>query len=167
MKKILAIALAGAMVMSMSTTVFATEIGVDGTQNAQTTVTYGPQGGYTVVIPESIVIDNQTNKGSAIISAENVMIGYGTTLNVTISGDDYAGAWELIDESDADNKIEYIIGTEEGEDDIVNNSIVLSSAAGDNWNSKVEETLYFEIAEDVEVAGSYEDILTFTVTIDQ
>lgn len=166
MKKLLATTLVGAMMMSMSVTAFADTITIDGTQNANTVVTYGPQGGYTVVIPESVVIDNQTDKGSAVLSAENVMIDFGKVLNITISGDDYDDAWELIDHNDASNIVEYIIGKTEGASDVVNNTIVLSSGAGANWNSKTEQMLYFKINEDVEKTGNYEDTLTFTVTVD-
>lgn len=168
MKKMLSVILAFVLVMSMATTVFAAdaEITTGGNQSAETVVTYDMTEGYTVIIPESVVIDATTKKGTAIVGAENIVIAYGKTLNVTISGDDYADAWELIDVADATNKVKYLIGTTEGGEDIVNESVVLTSAAGDNWNSKVEETIYFSLGEDVEKAGSYEDTLTFTVSID-
>ena len=167
MKKLLAVALALVMATSMTSVVFAADanITVDGSQSANTVVTYGLDEGYTVVIPDAVALDAD-GKGTATLSASDVIIATGKTLNVRISGADYDTAWELIDKTDANNKLVYIIGTTDGADDVVNNSVVLSSASGANWNSEVSKTLYFAIDEDVEKSGSYEDTLTFTVSID-
>ena len=166
MKKIVSFMLVLVMAMSMSMTAFAadTTIDIDSAQSAQTVVTYGQSEGYTVVIPESVVIDAVSLKGSATISAENVVIAAGKTLNIKISGHDYDDAWELI--SSASDKLTYLIGTTEGDDDVVNDSVVLSAAAGLYWNSKLEEVLHFTLDSDVEKSGTYQDTLTFTVSID-
>lgn len=166
MKKFVSFVLVLVLALSMSATAFAAEITTESAQTTETTVTYQMVDGYTVVIPEAVAIDSATGKGSAALSAENVIIDFGKTLKVKISGDDYDDAWQLIDGADAQNVVKYNIGTADGGDDIVNNSVVLSSASGDNWNSKVEETLYFSLAEPVEKSGTYTDILTFTVSVE-
>ena len=168
MKKVLSGVLTAILMASMMTTVFAaeTEITVGGTQSAETLVTYEMAEAYTVIIPDAVVIEPTTNKGSAIVGAEKIVIDFGKTLNVKIGGHDNTDAWQLIDVTNSANTINYTIGTTDGGNDVVNNTVVLSSVAGANWNDSVENTLYFSLNEDVEKSGSYEDTLTFTVSID-
>lgn len=168
MRKLLSVLLAIALVMSLSVTAFAADaqITVDGAQSAETLVTYEMLEGYTVIIPDSVVINTLTSEGEAVIAAENVIIDFGKTLNIKISGDDYEDAWELIDKVNDKNKLVYNIGTSKDGDDIVNNSIVLAAPAGDYYNQKLEETLHFSLAGDTTKSGAYEDTLTFTVSID-
>ena len=128
-------------------------------------VNYGMNESFTVVIPPSFDID-MSGKSDVSISASNVLISDDTTLTVVISGADYAGNWELIDITENSNRLIYNIGTTEGGNDIVNGSVVLSVAAGEAYNSTVEEVLYFSIAEDIVKAGTYQDTLTFTVSVD-
>lgn len=167
MKKIVSMILVLVMAMSLGVPAIAAEItNNDAQQSANTTVKYGLDEGYIVVIPDSVVIDVETEKGQATLSAENVLIGYNKTLNVRVSGNDYSDAWELIDTADANNKLKYTIGKTDGADDVVNNTVVLSTEAGANYNSKVEQVLYFELDEVVTKAGSYVDTLTFTVNVE-
>ena len=168
MKKILSTILCLAMVVSMSVTAFAAEIGITGSQTTNTTVTYGPGSGYTVVIPESIAIPYSAGRGDAAtvtVSASNVMIDYGTTLSVSIAGQD-DGKWQLVDASNNANTIEYIIGSTAAGNNIVENSTVLSVPAGDYWNSTKSATLHLTVNENVVKTGNYSDTLTFTVDVD-
>lgn len=167
MKKLISAALALAIAASMTTVAFAadTSITVGGNQTANTVVTYGLEEGYTVVIPDAVNLD-ETGKGTAELQASNVIIAAGKTLNVRVNGADYQDAWELIDTADATNKLTYVIGKTEGGSDVVNNSVVLSSASGVNSDSTVTQKLYFAIDEDITKSGTYEDTLTFTVSID-
>ena len=163
MKKTLSMALALTLALSLAVPAFATDITVDGGVG-ETVVTYGTSQGFTVTIPADFTIDSATQKASADVEAENVLIPYGKTLNVRISGDDYVDSWELIDTAEASNQLTYNIGTTEGGNDIVNNSVVLSVAAGNT--SGVTETLYFEVIDTLTKAGTYTDTLTFTVSVD-
>ena len=167
MKKAVSLALALVMVMSMSIGAFAAEIGITGNQSSDTLVTYGPGSGYTVVIPESIVIPYSAGKGDSAtveVSASNVMIDYGTTLSVSISGQD-DGKWQLVDASNNANTIEYIIGTTAAGNDIVEDSDVLTVPAGDYWDSTKSATLHLTVNENVVKTGNYSDTLTFTVDV--
>lgn len=167
MKKAMSLALALVMVMSMSIGAFAAEIGITGSQTTNTTVTYGPGSGYTVVIPESIAIPYSAGKGDATtvtVSASNVMIDYGTTLSVAITGQD-DGSWMLVDTTNAANTIEYIIGTTAGASDVVEGTDVLTVPAGDYWNSTKSATLHLTVNENVVKTGNYSDTLTFTVDV--
>ena len=167
MKKALSLGLALIMAMSMSIGVFAAEIGVTGSQTTDTLVSYGPGSGYTVVIPESIIIPYSKGKGDATtieISASNVMIDYETNLIVSIAGQD-DGKWQLVDVSNNDNTIEYIIGSTTAGNDIVEDSTVLSVPAGDYWDSTKSATLHLTVNENVVKTGNYSDIITFTVDI--
>lgn len=163
MKKTLSMALALTLALSLAVPAFATDITVDGGVG-ETVVTYGTSQGFTVTIPADFTIDSATQKASADVEAENVLIPYGKTLNVRISGDDYVDSWELIDTAEASNQLTYNIGTTEGGDDIVNNSVVLSVASGNT--SGATETLYFEVIDTLTKAGTYTDTLTFTVSVD-
>lgn len=163
MKKILSMVLVVMMVLSMIPAAYATNITIDGNQTANTVVTYGLDEGYTVVIPDSVAL-NADGVGTATLSASNVIIASGKTLNVRISGADYTTAWELIDQADPDNAVAYSIKKSGAE--IKNNDVVLSSASGANWNSSVSSVLDFAITGEIAKSGSYKDTLTFTVSID-
>lgn len=164
MKKILSCVLCLAMMLSMGTVTFASEISTDGgSQN--TVVTYGMSEGFTVTIPTNFTID-ESKKATADVSASNVVIAHGSTLKVAVSGNDYVDSWELVDEEEATNTLTYTIGTTEGGNDIVNNSVVLSVGAGEAYNDTVEETMYFTVTDTLSKAGTYKDTLTFTVSVE-
>ena len=168
MKKTISMLLVLVMMFAVAMPVFATEITTDatGSNAGETVVTYGFNQSFLVVIPADFEISSSTKMATAEVKASDVVLAYGKTLNVKISGHDYDDAWELIDIASAGNKLEYTIGTTEGASDIVNNSTVLSVAAGDNWDSEVVETLYFKVIDDNTTAGQYSDTLTFTVSVD-
>ncbi len=164
MKKILSCVLCLAMMLSMGTVAFASEISTDGgSQN--TVVTYGMSEGFTVTIPTNFTID-ETKKATADVSASNVVIAHGSTLKVAVSGNDYVDSWELVDEAEATNTLTYTIGTTEGGNDIVNNSVVLSVGAGEAYGSTVTETMHFTVIDELSKAGTYKDTLTFTVSVE-
>lgn len=168
MKKTISLLLVLVLMLAVAMPVFATEITTDatGSNAGETVVTYGFSQSFLVVIPADFEISSSTKMATADIKASDVVLAYGKTLNVKISGHDYDDAWELIDVASADNKLEYTIGTSEGANDIVNNSVVLSVAAGDNWDSEVVETMYFKVIDNNTTAGQYSDTLTFTVSVD-
>lgn len=163
MKKMLSMVLVVMMVLSMVPAAYATSITIDGDQTASTVVTYGLDEGYTVTIPDSVAL-NTDGVGAATLSASNVIIASGKTLNVRISGADYVDAWELIDQADANNAVTYSIKKAGAE--VKSGDVVLAAASGDNWNSSVSATLDFAITEAISKSGSYKDTLTFTVSID-
>lgn len=160
MKKILSLAMALCLCLSLGVTAFAAEVTINGNQSVDTTVTYGVEEGYTVTIPETIVIATDTHKGEAEVKAANVLLADSVKLTVTLSGYE-----ELVDVAAADNTLSYKIGKTLGASDVTNGTVVLEVESADNWNSEATQTLYFELTEDVTKAGTYSDGLTFTVDV--
>lgn len=162
-KKLLSSALCLSMLFSTAVPAFAANITTNG-DTGNTIVSYGMDEGFTVIIPSDFSIYD--GSATAEVSAENVMIGDNKFLVVRISGDDWDGSWKLIDNAENTNKLEYIIGTTEGANDIVNNSPVLIVEAGEAYNDTVTENLHFTMVDTTTKAGTYTDTLTFTVNID-
>lgn len=160
MKKILSLAMVFCLCLCMGVTAFATDITVDGVQSGTTNVAYGLESSYTVVIPDTIIIDSDTHKGAGAVSASDVIIAANTSLRVTLAGKD-----ALVDEADADNKLTYKIGKTDGGSDVDNDTVVLTVASGAAWDTEVVQNLFFELTQDVTKAGNYSDTLTFTVTV--
>ena len=156
MKKSISLALALALVTSMVVPIFASGNSKDAT------VSYNPGMSYSVSIPESVVISPETNKGVAEVSATEISLASGYSLEMTVSSNDYAdtNSWELVDKSNSSNTLTYIIGTSEGVNDIVNNSVILTA---DDTDTEVTETLYFTLQDTNAKPANYEDTLTFTV----
>lgn len=163
-KKILSGLLAASMALAMSTTAFAGSITTNN-GTGETVLTYGMGQSFVVTIPADFIIDGQTNKATAEVTASNVMIGDGKVLEVVISGNDYTDKWELIDKAESTNTLEYTIGTTEGGNNIVSGSVVLDVAAGEAYNSTVEEVMHFTVVDTLSKAGEYDDTLTFTVDV--
>lgn len=167
MKKIISGILCLVMMLSTNIPTFAAEINMNNSQTTETTVVYGPDSEYTVTIPESIIIPYNKGKGDSTtitVSASNVMINDGNNLNVSISGQTDS-KWKLTNIADNNNNIEYIIGTTENGNDIIENSNILTVSAGDYWNSAKSATLYLTVNEDASNTGNYTGIITFTVSI--
>ena len=166
MKKILSSILCFAMVVSMSVTAFAADISTDGgSQNVL--VTYGVGQSFTVTIPSDIEIDS-FGSSTNYVSAENVMIPHGSTLNVTMESAKADGFdWYLTDLTNNDNTLAYRVVASDAngdETDIGNGDVVLSVPSG--FDDMVETALYFELVDEATKAGTYQDTLTFTVSVD-
>ena len=168
MKKTISIILILVCMLTLAMPAIAAEITTDatGSNSSNTVVTYGVSQSFIVVIPAEFEVNTDTKTAMAEIKASNVVIPYGKTLNVKISGHDYSDSWKLINTSSSDYALTYILGTTEGASNIVNNSVVLTAAAGDFWNSEASAKIYLKIMDMPKVAGYYQDTLTFTVSID-
>lgn len=164
MKKVLSLGMTLALCLSLAVPAFAagTNISTDG-GTGNTVVTYGMSQGFVVTIPADFNIGSSL-EATADVVASDVMIPYGTTLNVRVSGDDYVDKWELIDVASATNKLTYAITQDSGAKTINNNDIVLAVDSGDVTGAT--ETLEFKITDTVVKAGTYQDTLTFTVSVD-
>ena len=156
-KKILSLVLSFAMLLIMATTVNAQRL-INNGERANVTVTYGADMAFIVTIPASVSI-NAVGIGTATITASDVLIPVGRNLEVRVSGDDYVDNWELINQSDATNKLRYFIYKES--DEIINNSLVMSVAPGEAYNSSKSTTLTFSVDGAPSTADSYVDTLTF------
>lgn len=161
-KRILSSILCLVMLFSLCIPVSAASLSDTG--NKDVTVTYGTSENFIVTVPANFEID-ETAKAVAEISASDVMIASGSTLEVYISGDDYDGSWKLIDSAENNNTLTYVIGSSEGASDIINGSTVLTVEAGEAYDSTVSEKMYFEVIDTLSKSGIYTDTLTFIVEV--
>lgn len=166
MKKLLLI-----MVMIFSLTaicpVFASDVTtITNTNNTgDIEVIYTVEDSYLITIPDEFKL-SKDDEVSVEISATDVCIGYGTELQVIITGANCVEddpAWYIVDESNAENKFEYTIGSESGLDDIVDGTAVIIVDAG-NTDGETQE-LFFNLKDSVTTSGTYSDLLTFRAEI--
>ncbi len=169
MKKLLASVLAITMCATMAVPAFATaneiEINQGSTdKDAEIDVILEVAPTYTVTIPATVELEKEDNSSApvtiysqrAYITAENVRLEEGQTLQVTINTD-YTLATS---EDDAEYTLPYTIsgdsGAVSGEDALV--------AEFETGTEEQSQPLTFR-AEDPEYAGDYSDTVTFTVSV--
>lgn len=152
------------IIMITSVSVFATSVEITEEGRVDTAVTYGVSEGFQIIIPPDFTLDG-TNESVQQVKAENVYIGYGKTLKIEVSSENYENGWYLIDTIDATNKALYEIGRSTGASDVTNeNNIVLEVEAGNV--DGVTNNLYFRVPVLPEYAGTYQDRLKFAVVIE-
>lgn len=166
MKKFLSSVLCLAMLLSMGTTAFASNISTDG-GSQDVVVSYGMSEGFTVMIPSAISLESMDGDiyGEGIICAENVMIGAGKTLKVRLSGHDYVDKWELIDTNESANRLTYSVTTENLVP-VYNNDVILSVASGEIPHNQKLAYVCITLLDEMTKAGNYTDTLTFTVEVE-
>ena len=162
--------LVSAIVLSLGVIapVFAAETSIEGdatgTETGTMEITYGVDSGYTVTIPANLNLTN-TDPVEKTISAENVMIDFGTSLKVSISSENYSDLkWYMVDTATgaSSNKVEYTI--KDGENAVANDDVVLEVEAGADDLSG-SNTLTFQVPKVPTKAGTYKDTLKFTVEV--
>ena len=182
MKKIIALALALVMMAAIAVPTFAANKTFDQAANSSTAIVeYGVGQTYTVTIPEKIVIDSASLNGTADISASNVKIAGGNTLNVRVSSTYYDDnntvdvttddTWVLKDitEDSESADVNYMIQKTDvnGEKVVSAVTVVLaveSTTSGTGGNTGAA-TLYFSTNGTSQV-GTYQDTLTFTAEVE-
>ena len=128
-------------------------------------VIYTVEDSYMITIPDQFQL-SKDEEVSVEISATDVCIEYGTTLEVVITGANCVEgdtAWYIADEKNRENKYEYTIGSESGLDDITDGFAVIIVDAG-NTEGETQE-LFFNLKEPVTTSGTYSDLLTFTAEV--
>ena len=150
-KRILASVMVLAMVLAVAPAAFATEYTGEG--NALTDVTWTSGAMYIVTIPATVALGN-----TATISASNVRLSVGETLNVRLTGT-----------SDADNAFKLTSGSNEltytvskGTDNVAVGDVILSVPAG---TATGEQTLTFNEPATAPNAGDYTGTVTFTISV--
>ena len=159
MKKILTLALVGAMLTATGITAFAAPITQDtDPKTGGTTVNYQVDPVYTVVIPETVTLGNtavteQINIYGATAD-DNVVIGKTQKVNValTASANDFK-----VKTADGD-EVAYTVNDKNAVDDL---TTVAECSAG-----KASETITFAKTGETKYSGSYTDTLTFTVSLE-
>lgn len=132
-------------------------------------IIYTVSDSYLVSIPEAFDLI-AGEEVSRTIYAEDVCIGYGMELQLTVSGANCSGegenrAWYIVDEEEGNenNRYEYTIGTESGLADVKDDGVVLTVLAGDTNGDS--QDLFFNLKDEVTKSGTYSDTLTFSVGI--
>jgi hypothetical protein len=161
MKKILSIILVMAIMCTICVPAFASQITEDTAQSHNTTVKYGLDSSYIVVIPDSVVIDTNSHEGEGTVTVTDILLPSETTLDVILNGSCNANnEFHLKDVDNAENKLAYKIFNEDDQS-LKDKDVIISVIAGDVAGAS--EKLKFALVGDVTVAGKYSDILTFTV----
>ena len=161
MRKLLSFILVLCMILSVGSA-FAAEITPDTESSATTTVTYGVTDGYIITVPESVVVGEP---GVLNVTATNVMLSTSTALHVYIDGESFENnMWHLTDVSNNNNKLSYAIS--DGAYTIHPGNVVLRVESGEAAHTSASATLYLQLTEEVKVAGTYNDVLTFTAAVE-
>lgn len=172
MKKIMTWILALALTLSMSVTAFAEDgsttisPGQDGQPNpttASATVSYNVAPTYTVTIPTKVDLERQeaadgtvTYKKDETISAENVRLNQGSSIQVTLAGNE--GAFKM---SAGQSEWAYKVTVGDSADPIRSGAVVATFKTDTQDQSA---TLHFA-ADDPAYAGNYTGTVTFTLSV--
>jgi len=150
-KRILASVMVLAMVLAVAPAAFATEYTGEG--NALTDVTWTSGAMYIVTIPATVALGN-----TATISASNVRLSVGETLNVKLTGtSDTDNAFKLTSGS---NELTYTVS--KGTDNVAVGDVILSVPAG---TATGEQVLTFNEPATAPNAGDYTGTVTFTIAV--
>lgn len=150
------------LILGMTVPVFAAsqEITTSGT----TTVSYGVTEGYTVSIPANFEFTTTTLEQTQTVSASNVLLEDGATLNVTMESANYTAEDGYTLNCETTSKIPYSI--KKGDAAFENGSVVLSVQAG---STSGEDSLVFSTTTDniskASLSGKHTDTLTFEVSL--
>ena len=161
MKKLLTLALVGAMLTATGITAFAADIDQDTTPPTGTTsVTMSVAPSYTVSIPETVVLNEQqdgTYSNSAVITATNIRLNSGKVISVTMDSD------FLLENAQGAAALPYTLkinDTEKASGD----TVATFSTNADLTFVQQSDTLQF--AADVPTfAGDYSDTVTFNIAV--
>ena len=178
MKKIFAIALVIVMMAAISIPAFAANVNHNGNENAvnayesATTIEYGVKQSYTVSIPDTITLGTDRT-GTGTITVSDAYIANNKTLKLSVTSQDTPeGNWVLKDiggTGAAD--VKYTISSTQKQGEVTN---VIGEIAKGGTILTVSSAVTF-VAADAELTfvadptmqvATFQDHLTFTVTID-
>ena len=151
MKKLFAIVLTFALLMSLSVTAFAAVDQDSQDPSGAMNVTYTVAPTFTVTIPATVALGED-----ATISAENVVVPKGKQVEVSIAD---ANGFKATTPEGAE--ITYTV--KNGEDAVAEGETVLAVNPGDSKAGST--TLSFVAPETIQYAGTYTGTVTFTVAV--
>ena len=144
-------------------------------------VKHGVKHGYVVKIPAYIQLlapivgsetDSDEKEGeviteyrytSATVSVSEVYLTRAQTLKISMKSDNYDGGWKIKHTSAPAQKLNYTISKEKSvSGSIEQHASVLDCPGG---TASEESVLYFGVTDFPRVGGTYEDYITFTVSI--
>ena len=160
MKKLFAMLLAIAMMLSLSVTAFAAEIGPEANASqGSTKVSFNVDPTYTVTIPATVELNKVEDNGTVtyendytLTAQAGVRLKKGEYIEVTIASD-------YVMQTPQGATLDYTIIAENAA--VANNGVVAEFAT-----DKAEQTATIHIAaNDPDYAGEYKDTVTFTVAV--
>lgn len=138
----------------------------DDNQSANTTVTYGVETQYTVIVPDRINIGSDgMGYGTVEVDTENTILPTHTTLDITIDGQSYDAdtmLWYLTNMQTPTERLAYSISSISYPQPIKPHDTLIS------YNGTDEEAsmdLEFGVEFNRTIAGQYTDLLTFNVSL--
>lgn len=155
MKKLFAMLLVVAMLATMSVTASAAEITAPGEKETTVTYTYAPVNEYVVTIPDTITIGTDATVSASVTEMED-----SKELVVTVASEN---SWKLVDTTNTENRLWYNMSIGEGTTILRNDDTVLT--VEDVTTSPETVTLSTKLESTATVAGTYQDTLTFTVSL--
>ena len=161
MKKLLTLALVGAMLTATGVTAFAAPITADSDpKTGGTTVNYQVAPVYTVVIPDTVTLGNTKVTEQIKIYGEtandNVVIGKKQKVNVALT----ASANDFKVKTADGNEVAYTVNDKNTVDDLT------TVAACTATDGKKDTNITFTKTGTAAYAGTYTDTLTFTVSLE-
>ena len=157
MKKFLAVLISALTMITMSITVFATQINQDSNlQTGDTTITYTVAPSYTVTIPATVSLGE-----TATISAEGVILNKGEQVIVRLTGtSDESNAFKIPTAQGAE--LTYTVKNGENTVAVGDTVLVVNADAA----TESSTTLSFSTPENVQFAGTYSGTVTFEVSVE-
>ena len=157
MKKFLAVLISALTMITMSITVFATQINQDSNlQTGDTTITYTVAPSYTVTIPATVSLGE-----TATISAEGVILNKGEQVIVRLTGtSDESNAFKITTAQGAE--LTYTVKNGENAVAVGDTVLVVNADAATDSST----TLSFSTPENVQFAGTYSGTVTFEVSVE-
>ena len=162
MKKILTLALVAAMLTATGITAFATEVNQDASEppNGNTNVTMSVAPSYTVTIPESVVLYEQTDgtySNDAVITATNIRLNSGKMVSVSMESD------FLLENAQGAAALPYTL-TINDDKKASGDTVATFDTNADLTLVQQSDTLHFT-ADVPTYAGDYSDTVTFNIAI--
>ena len=161
MKKILTLALVAALLTATGMTAFAADVDQDTTPPTGTTsVTMSVAPSYTVTIPESVVLNEQTNgtySNDAVITATNIRLTNNKVVSVTMESD------FLLENTQGAAALPYTL-TMNGNEKVSGDVVAIFTTNADLTLVQQSDTLHFT-ANVPTFAGDYSDTVTFTIAV--
>lgn len=157
MKKFLAVLISALTMITMSITVFATQINQDSNlQTGDTTITYTVAPSYTVTIPATVSLGE-----TATISAEGVILNKGEQVIVRLTGtSDESNEFKITTAQGAE--LTYTVKNGENAVAVGDTVLVVNADAATDSST----TLSFSTPENVQFAGTYSGTVTFEVSVE-
>lgn len=164
MKRMLSLVLVACLCMTLCVPGMASTITEGNAQSAETTVKYGMETKYTVMVPDRVVIGDDGMGYSLLeVDTANTILPVHTMLNITIDGPSYdydTMLWYLTNQQVPSEKLAYSITSISYPKPMAPGDVLIS------YNGTDEEAsldLEFGVALNRTIAGQYTDLLTFSV----